>query len=166
MNWLPYENYYIISPLSSDEVRLRLEKHVSPPFTGNFLRQLTNRYSTYYKGFVNNSEFKIEPIIEGRNSFIPQIAGNIKLAGSGSRIHIKMTLLEPVMIFIGIVSVFIGIATIAALIDLMKSKHLEPAFLAPIGMMIFIYALTIYGFTSESISSKKFLLELFEAEYE
>lgn len=73
MNWWPYEKFAIISPLNPDEVRSRMTGQVSPAFTRNFFERLTNRYPTPFKGYVNINEFKFEPVIVGRNSFIPVI---------------------------------------------------------------------------------------------
>jgi hypothetical protein len=166
MNWLPYENYYMISPLSPGEVKSRVSEQVSPTFTGNFFENITKRYPAPFKGYVTNNEFKIVPVIVGRNSFIPYIKGKVESTDSGSRVHITMTLLEPIQIFIAIVFLFLAMAKFLTFFDAIKSNSFDPVILAPVGAILFVYIMMILGFTSESVSSKNFLLELLEAEYE
>lgn len=66
MTLLPYEDFYITSRLSPDDASSRLAAYVSPVFTGSFKDVLTNRYSGYYKGYINSSGFKIVPVVIGR----------------------------------------------------------------------------------------------------
>lgn len=74
-------------------------------------------------------------------------------------------MLGPIMIFMTIAFVFLSIIILTALGSMVGIGHCEWSLLGPIGIMFF-YLLMICSFTSESISSRKFLLELLDAEYE
>ncbi|QTE39895.1 hypothetical protein J3L18_12865 [Mucilaginibacter gossypii] len=165
MNWWPYEKFSIISPFSPDEIRARLAEQVSPPFTGSFFEQLTNRYPTPFKGYVNISEFKIEPVVVGRNSFIPIIKGRIELSESGSIIYITMAMQAAIShLMIGVV-IFLIIAGFGGSLQALKANDMDFLSFTPFGILMFIYLMVIYGFNSESNSCRTFLLELLEGNY-
>lgn len=166
MNWWPYEKFSIISPLNPEEVRLRLTEQVSPAFTGSFFEQLTNRYPTPFKGYVNISEFKIEPVVVGRNSFIPLIKGRVEFAETGSCLYITMAMHQEIEYIIIGMAAFLMVAGFGGWIHSSMSDRFDPLSITPFGMLVFIYLIMIYGFNSESNSSKSFLLELLEGDYE
>jgi len=59
-----------------------------------------------------------------------------------------------------------GIGCLAVLPIMFIIPDFEPFTLAPFGMLIFGYAIATGGFKYESIKSKKYLAQLFEAEIE
>ncbi|SEO13471.1 hypothetical protein SAMN05192574_105434 [Mucilaginibacter gossypiicola] len=166
MNWVPYEKFSIISPLNPDEIRSRMTEQVSPAFTGNFFEQLTNRYSKPFKGYVNINEFKIEPVIVGRNSFIPVIKGRVELKETGSCIYITMSMHQMIEYIIMGAVVFLTFAGFLSWLNSLKSNKFDLVSLSPFGVLTFIYLMVIYGFNSESNSCRTFLLELLDGDYE
>lgn len=166
MTLLPYEDFYITSPLSPDDVEALLAAYVSPAFNDSFKDKLTNRYSAYYRGFVNSSGFKIVPVVVGRNSFVPQIVGNIEQMELGSRIRLTIKLYTPSLIIAWILFAFLGISAVVILIKGARANQFDQDFFTPFGVMTFMYIVMMVCFVPESVSSKKFLLEVFEAEYE
>lgn len=166
MIWFPYESYYILSPLPPGQVSSRLAEYVSPTFSENFTDWLINRYSGYYKGFVNATQFKLEPVVVGRNSFVPQIKGTIEQTESGSRIRVIFKLSELVQVLIFIAFTLLGAFGLVILMKGAESGRFDPNAFIPFAMMILIYMVMMFCFVPESISSKKFLLDVFEAEYE
>ncbi|MFC0515101.1 hypothetical protein ACFFGT_12860 [Mucilaginibacter angelicae] len=166
MNWLPYEKFSIISPLSPDEVIAKMMEQVSPAFTGDFFGQLYNRYPTPFKGYVSINEFKIEPVIVGRNSFIPVIKGRVELTESGSCLYITMAMHREIEYIIIGVAIFLTFAGFGGWLNSLKSNKFDLVSLSPFAVLVFIYLMVIYGFNSESNSCKSFLLELLEGNYE
>jgi|GEM_PF-3448503 len=47
-----------------------------------------------------------------------------------------------------------------------NDQNFEPVILIPLGMLVFGYVLVTGGFKYESVKSKKYLAQLFEAEIE
>lgn len=64
------------------------------------------------------------------------------------------------------VAIFLMIAGFGGWIQSSIANNLDFLSFTPFGMIIFIYLMVIYGFNSESMSSKSFLLELLEGYYE
>lgn len=127
----------------------------------------TNNHKPY-EGSINGNSFSITRIIGYRNSFLPRISGEIEKDFDGSRINVKMRLHVVVIVFLFIWFGGVGIGCSAALATGFKfgSQSFEPMSLIPFGMLIFSYALVTGGFKYESIKSKKYLSQLFEAEIE
>jgi len=121
-----------------------------------------------YEGSVNGNSFSITRIIVYRNSFLPRINGIIEKDFNGNKINVKMRLHVFVIVFMFIWFGGIGIGCLAVLATGFKfgSQNFEPMSLIPFGMLIFGYALVTGGFKYESIKSKKYLAQLFEAEIE
>jgi hypothetical protein len=72
---IPYGNIQIKSALKKDEIENRLRKQLEP-------QQLVSGFfrgeHKYFEGELKNGQFKINPIIEIRNSFNPVITGMIQ----------------------------------------------------------------------------------------
>lgn len=119
-----------------------------------------------YEGSINGSSFKINRIIGYRNSFLPIINGVIEKDFNGTKIKVKMRLHTFVIVFMFIWFGGVGIGCLAFLPMIFNSQDFESMVLIPFGMLIFGYALVTGGFKYESIKSKKYLAQLFEAEIE
>lgn len=165
MRFFPYENFYIITRLTPDEVHAKLEEVVSPngPMIFNFFSTSDGGLNTPFKGYVNNGQFEFKPNIIYRNSFLPQIKGSTEAYNDGSRIHIKMTLHVLLMIITGILLTVSGIAFLVSLPRLINNNAPD---IIPCFVFMFVYLLATGAFKSESISSKSFLAALLEGEIE
>jgi len=127
MKLLPYENFHIISKLTPGEIVEKL-KEVTRPNTGyavNLSGINPNGPNTTFKGFINSSDFKFEPAIIYRNSFLPQITGSIEPFGEGSRVDIKMALYTPIGIIVGILLSIAGFFCIKFFPHLISDNHTE-----------------------------------------
>ena len=164
MKFLPYERLKIITALSSKEALTRLENVVEPK---RYFRLLGSG-SKPYQGNVEGSHFEISRIIGYRNSFRPMIKGDAQGEISGCSVYITMhphIFVTAFMIFwLGGVGFFFFTflySLVSSLTELHTTDH--SLLLFPGGMFIFGYGKFLGGFKFESIKSKKFFRELFEA---
>ncbi len=117
-----------------------------------------------YEGKISGRYFHINRIIRHRNSFLPRISGTIQPEIDGTIIEVKMQLHVAVIVFILIWCSACVFTILALLISMIGNKEFHLVACLPLGMLLFMYALTMGGFKSESSKSKKYLLELLEAE--
>lgn len=155
----PTQRFTITTYLNPEEVQKKLIEVVDPPLTGfQFQRKRSDKS---YRGQIGEHSFKIAKIIYHRNSFLPQIEGRIKAHGRGSQIEIEMKLHTAVIIFMCVWLSIVGEAALMFLVVLFQEEF-DPAFLIPLGMLIFGLALPWTGFLLEAKGSKNFLIELFQ----
>lgn len=169
MRLLPYEDFYINSPLTPAEIQIKLEQELLSPqpslqpfgnWNGN------NNGTAFFKGYAFNGIFEIERCIAYRNSFLPKIKGETYPNLQGSRVHIQMKLMSVILIFMCIWMSGTVIAFISMLISELNDSNLNVDILVPFGMFIFGYSLTTLSFKWESKLSKNKLLDLFEGQIE
>ncbi len=117
-----------------------------------------------YEGKIDGRTFQIRRLIRYRNSFRPEIKGEISPDVNGTTINVKMRLHMAVIVFICFWCGFV----IYAFFGFLQEARTDPKFMAflfiPAGMLLFVYILTIAAFSHESSKSKKDLQQLFEAE--
>lgn len=168
MKYLPFENITYRTKLEREEIYKRINEVIEPKKNFRMSGFLGSRNHKPYEGSVNDNSFSITRIIGYSNSFLPRINGTIEKDFNGNKVNVRMRLHVFVFIFILIWFGIVGIACIAVLALGFKfgSQNFEPMSSIPFSMMIFGYALVIGGFKYESIKSKKFLAQLFEAEIE
>ena len=166
MNILPYENVTYKTHLSKEEIIKRLSRETEPKQMFRVGAIFGNHKE--YEGTVSNSSFKIQRIISYRNSFLPQIIGNIREEKGYTSIEITMRLRNFVIIFI-MVWMIIFLLLSPFFIPLFF-REVESKFVAnlasytPFLMLIFIYIISTLSFKIESNTSKLFFERLFEAE--
>jgi hypothetical protein len=86
---IPYGNIQIKSNLKKTEIENRLKEQLEPQrFVSGFFRG----DHKYFEGELKNGEFKINPVIEIRNSFNPVITGKIQQEIDCTVIDISMRL--------------------------------------------------------------------------
>lgn len=156
----PFERFTITTALPPDIVREKLISVVEPPSRN--IRWGMTKPDKPYQGKISESYFEISRIINYRNSFIPVIKGRIYPDGTGSKIHIEMTMHPFVMVFMGIWLGIVGQGALGMLIAAFSSATFEPAYLIPLGMFVFGILLCAIGFRPEANGSKKFLIDLLE----
>lgn len=166
MNWWPYEKFSVVSTLNLDEIKSRMIEQVTPTSSVIFFEQLTNIYPATFKGYVNADGFKIEPVIVGRNSFIPLIKGKFEATVSGSRVYITMAMHNEISYIMIGVATFLVFAGVMSWLSTLQSGKFDFVSLSPFWMLILVYLMVIYGFNLESNSCRTFLIELLEGEYE
>lgn len=166
MKFLPFENITYKSQLDSEEILRRIDGIIEPErtfrLTGVFGSQEPNRY----EGSITENSFSIMRIISYKNSFLPRIKGVVEEGLDGRIVRVKMRLHNFVFAFMLFWLGVVGITCLGVLVSMLGNQDLAPQTLIPFFMFIFGYALVTGGFKYESIKSRKFLADLFEAEVE
>jgi hypothetical protein len=98
-------------------------------------------------------------VIGYKNSFLPIIKGEVRSETLGSLVDVTMHSDISVFVFMVIWMGILGFAFLSTLANPGNSSSL-----VALAMMAFGYLLVLIGFKFESIQSKKFLRELFQAE--
>lgn len=159
MKYLPYEHITYKTNLSEQEVLTRLSGFVEPKKFG-----LGRNYIKEYEGSIDNNSFEISRVIQYRNSFLPQINGRIQNGNDGVKIQLTMSLHAFVSFFLIVWCSFALIFFIGVSIKAIREKEISVELFLPLCMLLFVYALTMVGFKSESKKSKEYLRRSFEAE--
>lgn len=157
MKYLPFEHIIYTTNLSKREIIKKLSDHMETKgsrFTSN------NKSTKGYEGFIDDHHFEINRIIRNRNSFLPQISGSIQENNNETHIEVKMKLHVFVLVFLVFWCLFVLLFLITALIAVEKISF---NVLIPVGMLLFVYVLTMLGFKTESMQSKEDLKKIFEA---
>ena len=167
-NYLPFENIIYRTKLDSEEILRRINENIEPRKTLRLTGMFGINGHKPYEGSVNGLSFSITRIIGYRNSFLPRIKGDIGKDFHGTKINVKMRLHPFVLVFMFIWcgGVGLGLGFLALLTISMEEEAFGPTILLLLGMLLFGYGLTTGGFKYESIKSKKYLAQLFEAEIE
>jgi len=164
MKLLPFENYFLESNLSESEIISKLQEQIEPKKYARFAFLKDKSEYKPYEGSISGSTFKINRLIRYRNAFLPMISGEVKQNGSRSRIHIKMQMMTVAVLFLVFwifISVFIGTVFILIASD---NPGFSFAWIVPIVLLLFGYAMAIFGFSGESARSKQFLKDLFQGD--
>ncbi|MCC3217516.1 hypothetical protein LIV57_19830 [Chryseobacterium sp. X308] len=159
MKYLPFERITYKTNLSEKEVLTRLSGFVEPKKFG-----LGKNYIKDYEGSVDNNSFEISRVIQYRNSFLPQINGKIQNENNGTQIQVTMSLNAFVFFFLIVWCSFALIFFIGVSIKTIREKEISLELFLPLSMLLFVYALTMVGFKSESKQAKDYLRRSFDAE--
>jgi hypothetical protein len=166
--FLPFDNFKLQTKLTVAEVQSRLSNSIEPK--KNFRFSFNNKRTKPYEGEVIGTSFKINRIINYRNSFLPVIIGEISSRLDKTEISVRMRPVIAVLIFmsfwlgvVGLVCLGILIAAIAQFIQLLQHGF-SPMILIPFIMFAFGYTLITFGYRIEAQKSKDFLKTLLEAE--
>lgn len=148
MKLLPSENLVYITRLSREEIIQRLVE--------------TSQFKSVNRGIGYNT-FNIQRVISYRNSFLPEIKGEIEDQGRDRIVKVEMKLYTFVAIFMIVwlaVVATIGISFLAA----MPAEGGEFFIFLPVMMLVFGVAMFYGGFKYESTKSKKELQQILDAE--
>jgi hypothetical protein len=156
---LPFEKIVYKTLLKSDEIVLRLSGIVGPK------RLFEINSDKPYTGRFGDRMFEIERAIGHRNSYNPKIFGVIDSTPEGTTIHVTMRLSRPILIFTCLWLLTIGALSVASATDHLFSRASSNGeTILFIGMFVFGYGITMAGFKTESIKSRKYLLQLLQGE--
>jgi hypothetical protein len=151
---LPYRKFDLLSPHPPQEVVAALSRQVEPR---RWIRFQANRR---FEGTVNATTFDVSRIISYRNSFVPQIHGTIAPEGNGSRISISMQLHVVVLAFLLVwVTLVCTIGGVFAVSSIRNGGPAEEA-LIPLGMFVFVWAMTVGGFWYEAWKAERLLCSI------
>jgi hypothetical protein len=167
-NFLPFDNFKLLTNLSVTEVQQRIESKIEPK--KNFSFSFSANRTKPYEGKLIDRSFEISRIINYRNSFLPVIKGHISTYLGKTEVAIKMRPVVFVLIFmsfwlgtVGLACVGITVTSILHFRQLLEYGF-SPGALIPFGMFAFGYALLTIAYKAESKKSKAFLKQLLEAE--
>ncbi|MBE9186595.1 hypothetical protein IQ270_18355 [Microcoleus sp. LEGE 07076] len=158
---LPFESLTIASNLSFSEVWQKLDKIIEPPKTLKMALQFKKSHKPY-EGTLSGNTFQIRRIISSyRNSFLPQITGEIHSQPFGCSLKIRMNLHLAVMVFMIVwMSVPASMGLLTLLVWLVD-RSIGLIFLPLFGMCIFGWSLSLIGFKIESKKDIKFFSNMF-----
>ncbi len=163
MKYLPKETLTFKTNLKEDEVITRLAHSIEPE---KLIRSGLFGFggAKPYEGKITGYTFSIKRIIKYRNSFLPRIIGQVErdMQGTSIKVKVRLQIFVLVFLFVWCSGALIGLFFIAK--NVIVNKAFDPWFFMPIGMLLFVYILTIAAFKYESSKSKKDLKTLFEAE--
>ena len=116
-----------------------------------------------FEGAVSESSFEVQRIIHYRNSFLPQIRGDIRAASQGAlgcTISIRMSLHPFVLIFM---AVWLGVVSVAAVGTLTSVSPSGVVAFVPLGMLLLAVLMVLGGFWYEAKKAELLLVEIFAA---
>lgn len=149
-NILPVEKITYKTQLSKKDIYDRLSNAI--------------RIQKSYTGGWKDNTFSIKRNINYRNSFLPEIKGEIcKDAEEETIIKVNM---KPHVFVIAFMAIWLGIVFVVCILaaSVIISKGFDEFYLIPFGMMIFGLVLFICAFKFESSRSIKDLQDIFQAQ--
>lgn len=163
MKYLPFESISYESGLDPDEVLQRLDRVTYPKEALTVSSLFKGVDNKEYFGSVEDGFFKVNRIIKGQNSFQPIIKGYVKENGSGSSINIKMRPAIFPLVFMSIWLTGFGFGAICGILSFFFVSQ-DLVRLLPVVILVGFYILMLQGFKIESLKSKQYFAQLFEAE--
>ena len=161
----PFENLTYTSSLSEKELIESISENIEPKRA--YRKKSFGKSNTKpYEGSINGSEFKVNRIINYRNSFIPIISGFISQTTRGSRVMVKMRLHAFVYVFMAVWLGATGYIFSSWSISSLTGDTFELEALMPLGMLVFGYLLATISFQVEAIKAKKDLAKILQAKIE
>lgn len=162
MPLLPFEKLIYKTTLKEDEVTRRIADFMEPEKTFRF--NLFAKTAKPYEGKIEGRSFNMRRLIRYRNSFRPEIFGEISPDVNGPTINVRMRLHKVIFVFLFLWCGFVIYAFFAFLQEARTDPKFTAFLLIPAGMLLFVYILTIAAFSHESSKSKTDLQKLLEAE--
>lgn len=165
---IPYEKLKIKSPLSATDALKKLDEVIEPKRS---FRKFWDSNHKPYEGKIDGSQFTTTRIIHYRNSFLPVIKGEVQSEISGSTINVTMYPHILVILFMSLWLGFVGFFFIVILSSFISSisqastvsADTPTVIFIPAAMFIFGYTLLLGSFKFESVKSKAYFRELFQA---
>ena len=161
MKIIPSDRIEIISPLSKTEVEKRLRENIQPK-RGIELRLSRPKNQKIFEGTLFGDNFQIQRVINGKNSFLPQIKGTINDSANGTKILMDLKVHGFVIGFMAFWLGGVGLALVGTIYGIV-TQGTNPLFaIAPLIMFAFGIGLAYFGFNSEkekSISEMKRIVD-------
>ncbi|WP_263770031.1 hypothetical protein [Propionivibrio soli] len=155
---MPFYRFQIDSPLATQAVLLRVRglMRESPSILQAIKESFGKRPQggPPFIGTLDGTTFKMRRDIRYRNSFLPQVHGNVISAPAGSRILVRMNLHPLIAAFILFWLGAVGVGAVAAFMS--ESRSIQSV-LIPAGMFMFGIVLTAGGFYPEAVKARRLL---------
>lgn len=155
VRWVLQHRFEIQSVLSTAAALEALKAHVEPRrmFRMNFPSSANDKR---FQGAVDGANFNITRVIGYRNSFLPQVTGTVRAAGSRSVVDVEMKLFAPVLILV---------VVIAAMLLLIIGAVAFEGDLAALASLLIMpplaYGLVLWAFWFEAEKQERALREIF-----
>jgi len=163
---LPFEELVYRSTFSKEELTAHLQNEIEAEKSFG-LGANRFSYSKPYIGKVYQNRFEIKKAINYRNSFLPVIKGEIVDDINGSKINVKMGLIDFVKAFMILWLGGVSIACLAVLYNIIFGEGLNSEtgifMLIPFFMLIIGIVMVSFGFNFESRKSIIDLEEILKA---
>jgi hypothetical protein len=155
---LPYERLTIETVLSIEEARRRLADAIEPK---RLVRWPFSAPTKPFQGLITGDRFEMSRIIGYRNSFLPQITGQIRQGYQGAAIDLKLQMHPLVLVFMVVWLAVIGVASLTLISTTLGSGSFQVFSLIPAGMFVFAVLLCMLSFNFEASKAKALLKGLF-----
>lgn len=152
MKIIPSDTIEIVTSLSNQEVRKILTDNIRPKrgLSINFNRP---KDKELFEGYFRQDRFEIQPIISGRNSFLPQIKGQIQPNKNGTKLVADLKVQTFTIVFMLIWLTFVGMGFIMTIISVVNQGTNPILVIFPLLMIGFGIGLINYGFNSQKDKS-------------
>ena len=147
---IPYRQTEITSPHSPDVVAERLRERTSA--RQPWFRSLAGR-GFDFTGFVSATEFRLMPVIRGRNTYQPWLVGHVCPHPAGSTIRLVETF-HPIQI-----GIIIAFFTFPAVVG-MRSTGVKALFATLLVFLLFHCVMYFIGFLPEARRAEERIREL------
>lgn len=148
MKLIPSKRVQLITALSQEKVKNILNEVIKPKKSA-VLNLGKSKSNALFEGVLSEDQFRIQRIINYRNSFLPEITGHFNSSLNGTKIDLNFKIQPFALIFMGIWFGILSMALIAILVGVFAQGANPMAILAPLIMLIFGFALVYFGFHKE-----------------
>jgi hypothetical protein len=155
---LPYERLTIETTLSIEEAQQRLANVIEPKRT---IRWLLSPPTKPFEGTITGDRFEMRRVIGYRNSFLPQITGQIRQGYQGAAIDLTLQMHPLVLIFMALWLAAVGAAALLLVNTAPGSGSFQIYSLITAGMVVFAVLLCTLAFNFEASKAKALLNRLF-----
>jgi len=152
MKIIPSDKIEILTTLSNQEVRKILTENIRPKKVLKFGFNQAQERELFEGNFEQNS-FEIQRVITGRNSFLPQIKGQILPNINGTKLVADLKVHTLVIVFMVFWLTFVGITFIMGIIGVINQGTNLLFLIGPLIMIGFGIGLINYGFNSQKEKS-------------
>tara|TARA_R110000744_G_scaffold141026_1_gene252369 strand:+ start:961 stop:1458 length:498 start_codon:yes stop_codon:yes gene_type:complete len=162
MKIIPSEKIELATGLSKQEVRKILQENIRPKkgLTIGFNKPKDDKL---FEGIFEQDKFEIQRIIKGRNSFLPQIKGQIQTDINGTKLILDLKIKGFVIIFLIFWLGFVSLALIGTLVGISAQGTNPLALIFPLIMIAFGIGLAYFGFNNEKDKSINDLRQILNA---
>lgn len=148
MNLILSKQVLLITSLSQEKVKNILNEAVISKKSAT-LNLGKSKSNALFEGIVSEDQFRIQRIINNRNSFLPEIIGHFNSTLNGTKIYLNFKIQPFVLVFMGMWFGILSIALIGILVGVFAQGTNPMVILAPVIMLIFGFALVYFGFHKE-----------------
>ncbi|MEP0214465.1 MAG: hypothetical protein ABJD66_14690 [Cellulophaga sp.] len=152
MKIIPSDKIEILTTLSNQEVRKILTENIRPK-KGLKIGFNKSQEKELFEGNFEQDRFEMQRIITGRNSFLPQIKGQIQPNINGTKLVADLKVHTFVIIFMIFWLTFDGFAFIMGIIGVINQGTNPFLLIFPLIMIGFGIGLVNYGFNSQKDKS-------------